>query len=348
MERWYRLAIELNPNNADALGALAQWLMTHDHFFEAESYFASARELDRERLSRYVDFAAYYAVGEDMDRVREIGEEIRTRFPNARGDLALARLYETTGELDIGIAYGLRAYRASPENPDNAGQVAELYARIGLFEEADEFEPETSLPYLLYFRRDYPRLRDEASERMFENPNELRLQYMLAFAYNALDDPENAIFVLENAGLPIEPGAEFLTSHTEEAMDTYIDALQAVDPNSAKARDFATRREGPEIFEVRLWQSWWGVSRESCRQAQLGNFEQALVVLERIKLSQGLPVSPFLQDALCFRPLADNPRYKAVLEHLEARQAALRARLPATLQAYGVADVRAVAGVTTR
>jgi len=348
MERWYRLAIDLNSNNADALGALAQWLMTHFQFSGAEPYFAAALELDPERLSRYVDFAEYYATGENMDRVRDLGEEIRARFPNVRGDLALARLYETTGQLDIGIAYALRAYRAAPEDPDNAGQVAELHARIGMFDEAAEFDPETGPPNLLYFRRDYAGLRDEASERMIENANDLKLQYMLAFAYNALDDPQNAIFVLENTGLPIEPGSDFLTSNTEEAMTTYIDALQAIDPNSAKARDFATRRGESASDAVSLAKSWWALSRQSCRQAQLRNFDEALAILERITQSQGLAVSPFLKDSLCFRPLADNPRYKAVLEHLEARQAGLRARLPATLQEYGVADVRAVPRVTTQ
>jgi len=363
MERYYRLAIDLNPNNADALGALAQWLMTHDQFAGAEPYFAAALALDPERLSRYVDFAEYYAISEQMERVHELGAEISARFPNARGDLALARLHETTGELDIGIAYGLRAYRAAPEDPDNAGQVAELYARIGMFDEAARFETEAGLPYQLYFRREYARLRDEAQELMIEDPNDLKLQYMLAFAHNALDEPQSAIRILEGTGIPIDPHSDFMTGAVDEAMTTYVDALQAVDPNSARARELATgdlstttidglqagdagekarqlAMGKAETVDISLGQSWWVLSYQSCTQAQLGNYDDALAMLERIKQSQGLAISPFLRDALCFRRFKGDPRYEGLLEHLEARQAEFRARLPATLQEYGVADVR--------
>jgi hypothetical protein len=65
-------------------------------------------------------------------------------------------------------------------------------------------------------------------------------------------------------------------------------------------------------------------------------------MLERIKQSQGLAISPFLRDAPCFRRFVGDPRYDGVLDHLEARQAGFRAKLPATLQEYGVADVRPV------
>ncbi len=337
IEQWYRSAIQVNPNNADAQGAFAQWLMIHNQFAVAETYFAYALELDPERLSRYVDFAYYYTIGERMDRARELGDDIRERFPNARGDLALARLYENTGELDIGIAYGLRAYRAAPEDPDTFGQVAELYARIGLFNEAEAFDPDYELNRL-YFRGEYPRLVDAAQEAMIDLPFQDKIRFMLAFAYNAVDDPQNAIFVLKTAGIPIEPGSEFLTSAIDEAMTTYIDALQAVDANSAEARELATKKAG--ALDPSLDRSWWVLSYHSCTQAQLGNLDESLTLFERIKESEGLAISPFLRDALCFRRLAANPRYEAVLDHLEERQAGFRAKLPATLQEYGVADVR--------
>ena len=93
-------------------------------------------------------------------------------------------------------------------------------------------------------------------------------------------------------------------------------------------------------MEGHLGQSWWVLSYESCTLAQLGRLDDALAMLEKIKQSQGLAVSPFIKDALCFRRLDGNPRYTAVIDNLEERQAALRARLPATLQEYVVADVR--------
>jgi serine/threonine protein kinase/tetratricopeptide (TPR) repeat protein/TolB-like protein len=338
VERNYRLSIDLNQNNADALGAYGQLIMTHRRLTDAEPYFAAALELDRERLSRYVDFAEYYVISESMDRVHELGDEIQARFPNARGDRALARLHEIAGELDIGIAYGLRAYRAAPEDPDNARQVAELYARIGMFDEAAEFDPETP-PNLLYFSRDYVGLREETAELMIGEPNDLKLRYMLAFAHNVLNEPQDAKRILEGAGLPIDQFAEFRTGAIDEAMTTYIDALQAIDPNSAKARELAEKKI-MQLTSAR-GRSWWNLAYQSCTQSQLGNIEQALAMIERIKLSKGLAMSPFLQDGLCFQRLAGDARYEGVIEHLKARQAEFRARLPATLQEYGVANVRA-------
>jgi hypothetical protein len=132
----------------------------------------------------------------------------------------------------------------------------------------------------------------------------------------------------------------------DEALSIYIDALLAVGGRDAEARGLASAKDADSILARRdqrpgLGKGWWALSGNSCTRAQLGRPEAALTLLELIPRSQGLAVSPLLQDALCFRPFAGNPRYQAVLEQLEARQAALRTRLPATLRKHGVADVRA-------
>jgi hypothetical protein len=53
-----------------------------------------------------------------------------------------------------------------------------------------------------------------------------------------------------------------------------------------------------------------------------------------------LPNLPLLKDSPCFKRVANEPRYVALLDHLAERQRTLRARLPATLEKYGVASVR--------
>jgi hypothetical protein len=115
--------------------------------------------------------------------------------------------------------------------------------------------------------------------------------------------------------------------------------LLAVGGRDAEARNLAAAKAA--ILDPAIGQSWWILSYHSCTRAQLARLDDALTMLERITQSQGLALSPMLKDGLCFRRLADNPRYQAVLDHLEARQAALRARLPTTLQEYGVKGVRA-------
>jgi hypothetical protein len=168
-------------------------------------------------------------------------------------------------------------------------------------------------------------------------PNDPKLWSLLAFAENVVGDPANSVRMLES--VVVEPGSEFITPTLDEAMATYTDALQAVG-RDAEALDLANK-QGIRL-DTPLTTSWWITSHFACTRAQLGRIDDALAALENIKKSQGLALSPLLQDGLCFRRLAGDARYQGVLDHLEARQAALRARLPATLQQYGVADVRAV------
>jgi TolB-like protein/cytochrome c-type biogenesis protein CcmH/NrfG len=342
VEQAYRSAIRLNANNADALGSYAQFLMTHGRPDAADALFQEAKRLEPLQLSRYVDYAEYLALAEDMERVREIGAEIRARFDDARGYRALARLYETTGELDVGIAWGLKAYERDPGNPDAAGQVAELYVRIGEFDKASEFEPELGVGQL-YWRQDYERLIDVASELILDtdDPN---VDYLLAFALNATGDPQTAIHILEGAGVRFEPGSDY----NVPAALTYADALQAVG-RDVDARGFAeaiARGErggvlGAEADPALFARGWWVNTNRACALLQVGNVDEALQRLGRIEASRGLADSSRLEDALCFHRVAEEPRYRRVIAGLRARQETLRERLPMTLLEHGVADVRA-------
>jgi hypothetical protein len=82
----------------------------------------------------------------------------------------------------------------------------------------------------------------------------------------------------------------------------------------------------------------------ACHQSQLGRYADALDALDRVRDAQGLAWSPFLLDSPCFKGLAKERRYKALIEHLEDRKKQLRERLPATLREQGVADVRPRSG----
>ena len=335
----YELALQFNPNNTDALGAYAQWLMVHFRATEADAFFRRALEHDRQLLSRYVDYAEYLTIAEQMDRAREIGEEIKTRFPNDRGYRALARLYENTGELDLAIAWGLRAYRDNPANIEITWQLAELYARIGDFETAAELDTNPPGASTLWLRRDYARLADEAGLLIIDDPNDSQLRRLYAFALNALNDSRSAAAVLENARMVVLPGSDYMTGDLDQALTIYIDALLGVGGRDAEARALAEKKASFG-FDKGLSNSWWLMSYQSCTMLQLGRVDEALDALDVIKASQGLAWMPVLRDSPCFRRVADEPRYKEVLAHLERRQAQLRERLPATLLEYEVADVR--------
>jgi hypothetical protein len=190
----------------------------------------------------------------------------------------------------------------------------------------------------LYFRGDYPALIEAAEEYTLEVRDEYRPWSLLAFAHNAVNDSAQAAWVIETNNLFIEPGSEFMTAPADETVNIYIDALQAV-RRDAEARDIAVKKDA--TINKSLTTSWWLQSHRACTLSQLGRTEEALVLVEHVKDVEGLPPTPLLRDSLCFRRLKGDPRYEAVLAELEARQQALRDRLPKTLRDYDVADVRA-------
>jgi serine/threonine protein kinase/TolB-like protein/thioredoxin-like negative regulator of GroEL len=349
----YRTAIELNPNNADALGGYAQWLLTHRRPNDADEYFREAIEHDRQSVARYSDYAEALGTKEDMEGVSALAHEIADRFPDARGDLALARVYEIMGDLDIGIAYGLRAYRAAPQNPDNARQVAELYARIGEFDKAIEFESSEPVISLFWLRQKYAELIDFAGFYVIDHPDDLDAKQFLAFAHNATGDFALARIQLEDLGMA--PSLEFAEGVDPETVQLYVDALQGLG-EYAVARRFADASANTfrAALEFGHEKSWWSNTNLACAEAQLGRdaeargdpasaqarFAAALAALERVRKAEGLVWTPRIADSVCFQPIAHEPGYEALLAHLEQRQQVLRDRLPATLIEYGVADVR--------
>ena len=344
----FERAIALDPSNVDALGAYAQWLMWHRRAPEADRYFREAIGLDRRSLARYVDYAEYLGSLERTDQLREIRHEIEERFPSARGYLKLARLYELSGDLDIGIAWGLKAYRQLPQTGETAsqrqlkgdarGQIAELYARIGDFVQAAKFEPIPGIGQLFLQQR-YDGLISVAQDMTFDHPNDLDLKYFLAFGYNATGDFSNAKYVLEGTGFPLRVGTT-RDALEAQAQTYYIDALQWLGGDEARVQELATLALAFYGNAPALENDVWVNMALACSQSQLDHTQEALTAIDRIYGEQGLASSPLLEDSPCFKRLASQPRYIALIEHLKERQKTLRERLPETLSKFGVADVQ--------
>ena len=58
--------------------------------------------------------------------------------------------------------------------------------------------------------------------------------------------------------------------------------------------------------------------------------------LERVTESPGLVWYPILKDALCFQRFLADPTYQSVVAAIDARRAALRARVPAALARHEI------------
>ena len=81
---------------------------------------------------------------------------------------------------------------------------------------------------------------------------------------------------------------------------------------------------------------WFTEGLKACSLAVLGRHAEALAMLERTIRSPRLVPAYFLEHSLCFGRYAEDARYQGVVDHFEARRAALRARLPTTLAELGV------------
>ena len=199
----YERAIELNPNNVDALSAygLLIWAQDSDTL-SAVPYLRRALELDPMSISRYLQMGNLLGMAGRRDEALELAGQIEARFDDPRAYVALARIYELTGDLDVAIAWALKALELDPDYPDARWQLAELYARIGDFEGAHYFEDPDSSFGLLYWERRYEEMIDLGEELVFDIPHQTQVWYGLARAYAATGRAEQAVNALKGRGLP--------------------------------------------------------------------------------------------------------------------------------------------------
>jgi TolB-like protein/Flp pilus assembly protein TadD len=335
----YRKAVELDPYNPDALHnyANATWLNLEAHrkgIANPGPLFRRALELDPLSLARYAALGDYLGKDGYWDEVRPIIDDIRKRFDSAESYRVIGWLCELLGEVDLAIAWTLKARDREPGNPDHVANLAYLHAIIGDEETALRIQPDPD-PGVLFQLRRYDEFIDAAQLRMLEEPDDIPIRYLLGFAYQATGQFDLAIHVLGSTGLPdnvlIDKGRSVLEI---EGVLMLINAITASDnPDAVEV--------GRSLAQVHADDEWWGdpgwigVFR-GCTFAILGRDERALDVLQLVKESPRLRPAPYLQDFWCFRKYEDDPIYKDVLEDQDRRRAELRARLPATLEEFDV------------
>ena len=332
----HRRAVELNPNNADALEKYGKWLWHQQITDDVEPYFLKARDLDPMNLSRYLDLGHFYGISNRLDEARSVTEQIRDRFSGVDAYMALARIHELMGELDVGIAWALKAREADPGNQEASWQVAELYARLGDLESAQRFEDIDSSFGVLYWARRYEDMIELGEELVFDQPNQIQIWYGLARAYAATGRYDQAIYVLQANGLPENALVDARRANGLEALTTLADVLyQSGEFERAREHAAWLNEHFSLLSETGAGDSWWPNLYQACTLAILGEEQQAIEVLERVENSIGLLWYPVLVDAPCFQRFATDPRYQTIVENYEDRLASLRARLPVALARIG-------------
>jgi tetratricopeptide (TPR) repeat protein len=332
-------AVELNPNNPDAFLNYANILWHQYDLYtnivdDLATLYRRALDLDRLSLRRHAALGDYLGKEGRVEETRLVIRDVQELFDNAESYRLISWLTELNGELDKAIGWTIRARDLEPDNPDHQAKLAELYASIGDIETSLRLEPEPSVG-LLFLMRSYPELIDIAEFLMIEEPGDMEVRYLLAFAYVTTGQTESAIHVLKSTGLPDSMFSGVVRTVSEiEAFFTLINALAALNqPDSNEtARSLAEWNE-----ETPWWGdiSWQAVFR-GCNLAILGRHEDALKMLSRAQESNRLVWPPHIYDSYCFQQYAEDPTYLEILRKQEERRTALRKRLPATLAEFGV------------
>ncbi len=333
----WRRAVELNPNNADALQNYANWIGTTiagRELGDPALLLRRALELDPLSLERHYSLGGFLGRAGRASEVPTVIQNIRTLFDDAESYRALDWLNELIGDVDRSIAWTLRARELEPDNPDHVERLAELYAIIGDEETLLRFDPSPSLGVLFQMRR-YAELIDEAEFLMIDRPGDMEVRYLLARAYHYTGAHESAIHVYSSTGLPKTFVDDIYRSVSEvEAALTLISALIASDlPDANEAgHSLATYAVETGLHGDIGWIALYG----SCIYAAMGRDEEALELLPRIKESARLAPMPVLRDSWCFKPYTEDPVYLDVLRDQEERRARIREKLPTTLAEFGV------------
>ena len=323
-------AVELNPNNPDALARYAFWHWLQGKNVGPAENYRKALGFDRLSLERYWELGNFLGTQGRADEVRAFIDEVKSVFPDDSALELIARLHEFLGEVDHAIAWTLRARNLDPDNRAHNWRLAELYAVIGDYQTAQTLDSDGV--GTLFMMRRYDELIEVGEELLFDEPGDIMARYLLAFAYNATGNYEGAERILRLSGFPqVMDG--WPQAIDIEAGITYVNALLALG-RVEEARRLA------DLFLGRSQRiqhtDWWVHVYDSCLFAVIENDASALAELEAVYGSARIPWYPVIMDSVCFERLSGNSRFVAVLEHIEARRAELRRRLPKTLDDYGV------------
>ncbi len=140
--RFYKRAIELDPNFAMAYARIAVFHGNRDEMEEAQPYAQKAFDLrdrvsERERL--YISEKYYNYVLGDVDKAMEVLQTWARLYPNdfiPHNNLALR--YQEQGRYEEALKEALEAVRLSPNNTAARDNLIGTFAALGRFDEAAE------------------------------------------------------------------------------------------------------------------------------------------------------------------------------------------------------------------
>lgn len=327
----FKRAVELNPNNADALSNYAYWVWFQTTSHNVANLYRRALELDPLSLSRYGALGEFLGKQGEVSETLQIVGRIEELFDDVAAYRLIGWLLELTGRIDESIAWTIQARDKEPDNPAHNSRLAILYAEIGDFETALLLEPEPGIGLLFKMRR-YEELIDDAEFLMIEEPEDVVLRYLLSFAYNATGKFESAIRILETTGLPDSVINRTPLGTDLEGFMTLINAVYGAG-EIGTAVDLA--QYWVDDGEIKAL-DWWNGLYMSCAMAVLDRDAEALERIRNSKLSPRPAWDPIIRDSTCFQRFKDEPIYQESIKHFETQRSELRKQLPSTLARFEV------------
>lgn len=325
-------AAKLNPNLPDALSDYAAWRWFNVGPDGVAELFEHALKRDRLNVTRYAALGRFLALNDRPAEAREVVDQVITLFGGVAAYDAIAEVLSILGEVDHSIAWTIKARDAEPDNTLHREKLAEYYIDIGDYETARDLVPEMGVGLLFKMRR-FEELIDEAELLIFEYPEDAELRIFLAIAYGIVGRFEDAIRIISTSGLLDSLANAWRDPREWEGYWAVMNAALGsgeIERAQELARWWLTALYHADTTE------WWQALGAACLHSVLGEDDQVYYRFQRAREGKHLVWRPMLEDAQCFKRFADDPAYRAVIEHFEDRRAMLRQRLPATLAQHGV------------
>ncbi|MGH8035215.1 MAG: tetratricopeptide repeat protein, partial [Lysobacterales bacterium] len=343
---FYRLAVEVGPNNAQAHHNLGIWENQLGHYDKALELLRQAVELDPMIFWSHESlFGVLVTLGQG-EVLPAVASRAMTLFPDEPGAAALGcAVHRWLGDVDQTLACLLKAMQQFPTSSEVIWPAVEDCGMLGLDScKVALLEPMASAGDV-DAELELARIRNDlvAMQRILSSQRDV-------FGYQA---GQLGIVALD-AGLWDEArrfidasGIELAQSDDGQVHSGSIDKLNVliqVDRHEGLVQD-----AGRHLDLLLNWtaareqngaRSWQNVLERADVLALAGLSEEALAEFERATSAFGLPANKdyldYLDRAPQFDSLRSDPRFTAFIATNQQLQAKLRERLPATLAQAGV------------
>ncbi len=344
-DEFYRLAAELDPNNAEAQADLAAYERHQNRPDLSLAHALRARELDPWSFGLHWQVITRLML---LGRIKELPGAVARMTDlfgtEPRGAALACHAQATSGDHDAVLACLLLALRLFPEAeeitwllPDACLNLGDHACKLAQLERVAGQGDESSVLWLKYERNQLAELRAVAREAL-TGPIDYGRGALLCEVLLASGLDEEALEVFDAAG--IERGTTENAVLRATSMDLLLQILM-LRQSRGQAVDIGRQLDALLEWSSRPLVHGGRVFRYHLQRAAVltvaGRIDEAIAEVAAAGKGAEAPFDVrIVTDTPTGRVLQRDPRLAPILQAIRDRQAALRQRLPATLQAAGI------------